>query len=276
MPDPRILFRLGTAGWSYADWQGTVYPHPQPPGFSALRFLAEIFDFVEINTTFYRIPSPRLTQGWVQQIRDVSAFQFWVKLNRAFTHENSSDELQSKAFTAAIQPLREAGKLAGILAQYPYSFHCTDANLDRVDRLRDFFRDIPIAVEFRHRTWNRDSTLAFLRNRRLCWTNIDQPRLSRSLPLTSLSTGSGVEYLRLHGRNAAEWFSGSGRDARYDYDYSAAELREIACAAVRTHSRSGSPVFISGNNHYKGQAVRNLKTLKQILEAMMPQIKLES
>lgn len=269
MTDSDLSFRLGTAGWSYADWQGTVYPRPEPPGFSPLRFLAERFDFVEVNTTFYRIPSPRLAQGWVQQVRDVNDFMFWVKLNRGFTHENIADERLNASFNQAIQPLREAGRLAGILAQYPYSFHCTQTNLDRVGRLRDFFRELPVAVEFRHRTWNRDATLAFLRDRGLCWTNIDQPRLSRSLPLTSLSTRSGVEYIRLHGRNAAEWFSGSGRDARYDYDYSVSELTEIARAAVHVGSFSKAPVFISGNNHYKGQAVRNLKTLKQILEAMV-------
>lgn len=269
MVSTQANFRFGTAGWSYADWQGVVYPQPQPAGFSPLKFLAEDFDFVEVNTTFYRVPSQRLAQGWVRQVRDRDHFTFWVKLNQAFTHQTHGDEHLASAFKNAVQPLKESDRLAGILAQFPYSFHYQQDNLDRLKRLREWFGQIPLAIEFRHRSWHRDTVLTFLREHRMCWTNIDQPSISSSLPLTSLSSGCGSEYLRLHGRNASEWFSGAGRNARYDYNYSHTELEEIAAAAMRIGQKSSGPVFISGNNHYKGQAVRNLKSLKQIIEGML-------
>jgi len=266
-------FRFGTAGWSYEDWKGTVYPVPEPPGFSPLRFMADRFDFIEVNTTFYRIPPPRLAEGWSHQVRDHPNFMFWIKLNRGFTHDSGTwDPSLPSAFRSAIAPLEEAGKLAGILAQFPYSFHQTDANQARLSKLREHFPETPLAVEFRHRSWNRDHVLSRLHELDICWTNIDQPRVSRSLPLTENSSRAGFEYLRLHGRNAAEWFSGSGRDARYDYDYSAAELKEIARSAINIGKKSSGSVYISGNNHYKGQAVRNLKALKDILDAMQGNI----
>jgi len=268
-PEP-IDFRLGTAGWSYEDWKGTVYPRPEPPGFSALRFMAGQFDFVEVNTTFYRIPAPGLAEGWLRQVSDCPGFNFWIKLNRSFTHGDGGDAALASAFSLAIAPLREAGKLAGLLAQFPYSFHHGEESLVRIQRLRKKFAGIPLAVEFRHRSWNRDHVLSFLHELNICWTNIDQPRISRSLPLTDNSSRTGVEYLRLHGRNSREWFSGSGRNARYDYDYSTAELKEIADKAASIGKKTSGPVYVSGNNHYKGQAVRNLKTLKEILDAMAP------
>jgi len=266
-PGP-VDFRLGTAGWSYEDWKGTVYPVPEPPGFSPLRFMANRFDFIEVNTTFYRIPEPRLAEGWIRQVGDCPDFRFWIKLNRVFTHMDGGDASAASGFARAIAPLRSAGKLAGILAQFPYSFHHNMENRDRLVRLRELFMDTPLAAEFRHRTWNRDQVLCFLHELDICWTNIDQPRISRSLPLTDNSSGSGFEYLRLHGRNSAQWFSGSGRDARYDYDYSDSELKEIAATAMKIGGKSSGPVYISGNNHYKGQAVRNLQALKDILDAM--------
>jgi len=257
---------FGTAGWSYPDWEGTVYPLPRPSHFNPLAFLARDFDFVEVNTTFYRIPSPRLTQGWVQKTSDHHHFQFWLKLFQGFTHKRHYSTTDVDRFLDICTPLADAGKLAGLLAQFPYSFKPVPDNLRYLEDLHASFRDRLLAVEFRHRGWNHPHVLSFFRERNLVWVNIDQPVISQSLPPTAHLTHATTSYVRLHGRNYASWFAGTGRDARYDYDYGAEELTEIA-GQVKKLSRIAKTIFISGNNHYQGQAIKNLKELKQILAA---------
>lgn len=255
---------FGPAGWSYADWRGTVYPVPPPRGFSPLAFLAERFDFIEVNTSFYRIPGTRLTQGWVDKTTGFPGFRFWLKLHQSFTHELRLERPMLEAFHDGLRPLQDAGKLAGVLAQFPYSFHREPASLAFLGDLADHFTGLPLAVEFRHQGWLTDEVLAFFRERGLIWANIDQPQVSRSLGLTALVTAQDTAYLRLHGRNATHWFSGQGRDARYDYSYSVVELGRLS-EVVNRLKEQAKKVFVSGNNHYKGAAVKNLLQLKNIL-----------
>lgn len=256
---------FGPAGWSYPDWKGTVYPARLPAGFHPLVFLAERFDFVEVNTTFYHIPAAKLPQGWVEKTAHLPHFRFWVKIHQSFTHERSAGEWAARQFLAALQPLIEAGKLAGLLAQFPYSFKCTSGNLSLVRNTAELFQPWPLAVEFRHRGWESEKVLEILRSDNLIWTNIDQPVISHSLPLTAHLTHADTAYVRLHGRNAAEWFADNGRDARYNYNYSAAELHDIA-AVIRKLQETAKKIFVAGNNHYKGNAIQNLLQLKKIIQ----------
>lgn len=255
---------FGPAGWSYADWRGTVYPGTLPPRFNHLSFLARDFDFVEVNTSFYRIPSPALTRGWIDKTATCPDFSFWVKLHQSFTHEYKLDRPMIEGFHACLQPLAEAGKLAGLLAQFPYSFKAQPATLAFMQDLAGHFSAYPLAVEFRHQSWLADDVLAVFKKNDLIWANIDQPQVSASLPLTALVTGRDTAYLRLHGRNERNWFAGQGRDARYDYCYSAGELGRLAEVVARLKEQARQ-VFVSGNNHYKGSAVKNLLQLKEIL-----------
>lgn len=268
MASPEGIF-FGPAGWSYPDWRGTVYPQPQARGFNPLAFLAGRFDFVEVNTSFYRVPGERLVQGWVDKTAPFPAFRFWVKLHRSFTHESKLAPATVSAFRAGLGLLAQAGKLAGLLAQFPYSFHRNRDNLAFLDDLAACFRGWPLAVEFRHQDWLEDEVIACFRERGLIWANIDQPQVSRSLCLTALATSAEAAYLRLHGRNAGAWFSGQGRDARYDYSYSAAELVGLGRVVARLKEQA-KKVFVSGNNHFKGAAVRNLAQLKEIVGRQLP------
>ena len=263
MPGLEGLF-FGPAGWSYADWRGTVYPEPQPPRFNPLAFLAERFDFVEVNTSFYRVPGLALTQGWVDKTAAFPGFQFWIKLHQSFTHERKLEKPVLSAFRDCLRPLGEAGKLAGLLAQFPYSFKPDPAGREYLGELAGHFCDWPLAVEFRHQSWLEDGVLDFFRGNGLIWANIDQPQVSQSLALTALVTARDTAYLRLHGRNCKDWFSGQGRDARYDYSYSAVELGRLGEVVARLREQARK-VFVSGNNHYKGAAVKNLLQLKEIL-----------
>lgn len=259
-----MAFLFGTAGWSYKDWAGTVYPKSLQQGFNHLEYLSRNFDFVEVNTTFYHIPSRKLVEGWVRKTGNLAHYSFWIKVNQNFTHNRSLEKKEIEAFHESLRPLVERKKLDGFLAQFPYSFHHTGGNIDWLRRIGGAFSHFPLAVEFRHESWNRPEILDLFRKENWIWVNIDQPAVSRSLPLTAYATNDSNVYFRLHGRNAAAWFSGEGRDARYDYSYNTAELIEIADFIQRLKQEAGK-IFISGNNHYKGSAVRNLMELKRIL-----------
>jgi len=263
-PEGRALF--GPAGWSYADWAGTVYPRPRPPGFQPLAFIAERFDFVEVNTTFYRLPDLRLTSGWARKVAPFPDFRFWVKLPGEFSHGSGGDAALARRFLDSLAPLRETGQLTGLLAQFPYSFRPDIAARSRLESLAAWFVALPLAVEFRHRAWDRPGVVDFCRHRGLVFANIDQPPVAESLGATTHVTRADIAYLRLHGRNAGSWFSAAGRDARYDYLYSAPELDELA-ERVRELKAAARQVFVCGNNHYKGSAVRNLQELQRRLAA---------
>ena len=194
MAESQTLY--GTAGWSYADWEGTVYPLPREPHFNALEFLARDFDFVEVNTTFYRIPSLKLTGGWVKKTESSPEFYFWIKLFQNFTHRRELHQQELNAFILSCQPLIESGKLAGFLAQFPYSFKLTSDNLDYLQELQSYFHPHPFAIEFRHNGWIRKEILDFFKEKNLIWVNIDQPVISQSLPLTSELTHSYISYFR--------------------------------------------------------------------------------
>jgi uncharacterized protein YecE (DUF72 family) len=259
----RILY--GTAGWSYADWEGTVYPLPKEQGFNPLIFLSRDFQFVEVNTTFYHIPSLKLTSGWVRKTEAIPDFRFWIKIFQNFTHKRKTSKPEIDAFINSLNPLNQAGKLAGLLAQFPYSFKLSTQNLEYLQQLHTPFQSFPFAVEFRHNSWNQDDIFDFLKEKKIIWVNIDQPVISQSLPLTAELTHPHLSYFRLHGRNYKSWFSGQGRNARYDYDYKAQELNIIA-DKIKKLAKMARQIFVSGNNHYKGQAIKNLKELKDILK----------
>ena len=118
----RVL--VGTAGWSYADWAGRVYPDPAPRGFDGLRHLARFLDCLEINSTFYRVPSPRTVADWVRRTDGLPGFLFTAKVHRSFTHGDDADTgpADARAFLDALAPLREAGRLGALLLQFPWSF----------------------------------------------------------------------------------------------------------------------------------------------------------
>lgn len=257
-------YLFGPAGWSYRDWEGTVYPGKKPKAFNHLMFLAGEFDFVEVNTSFYHIPSRQLTTGWVKKTEAVPGFSFWVKLHQGITHQRQASRDEINLFKAALTPLQEVGRLSGLLAQFPYSFKLNTGHLKYVLAVAQAFAGYRLAIEFRDNSWNREELFAVFREHGLIWVNIDQPQVSLNLPLTSVMTHPEVTYFRLHGRNDKTWFAEEGRDARYNYDYNSHELDEIG-QKINQLVDLAKKIFISGNNHYKGSAVKNLVALKRLL-----------
>jgi len=221
------MIRIGPAGWSYPDWEGRVYPPQAPRSFDRLAYLADFFDTIEINSTFYRPPTAAMTRSWALRVARNPRFTFTAKLLQAFTHTRQAGAQEEKAFKDGITPLQEMGRLGALLLQFPYAFHHTPEHRTYLRRLAQQFRDYPLVLEVRHRSWDRPAVYAFLQEIGLGFCNIDQPQVSYALGLTRAVTGP-VGYLRLHGCNAATWFQEeAGRDARYDYLYTDQELDEV-------------------------------------------------
>jgi uncharacterized protein YecE (DUF72 family) len=256
---------IGPAGWAYEDWEGAVYPARGSAGFDRLGYLSNWFDCIEINSTFYRMPSARVCAGWAERTRGRPRFLFTVKLHRGFTHETGGPPAgAAAAFLGGIAPLSESGRLGSLLAQFPWSFRNSAAGLSRIERLVEEFAGFPIAVEVRHASWNTAAFYDFLERRGAGVCNIDQPLRRSSMPPSARSTAP-TGYFRLHGLNYAAWFrEGADRDERYDYLYEWRELEawasRVSAAAART-----ARVFVILNNHYRGKAVCNALELKALL-----------
>jgi uncharacterized protein YecE (DUF72 family) len=257
--------RVGPAGWTYKDWAGQVYPKPQPRDFDPLTYLARYFDAIEINSTFYRIPGAKVTRRWVERVDDHPDFRFTVKLWQGFTHEGTANAQDQAAFRNAMVPLHDAGRLGAVLMQFPYRFHHTPDNREHLQQLAAAFQAYPLVLEVRHRSWDRPQVYEFLRELGIGFCNIDQPQVSYSIGLTQVVTNP-VGYLRLHGRNAANWFAeGAGGAARYDYRYPADELQEIV-DVVEVLSRQARETYLITNNHFRGQAALNALELRHTLQ----------
>jgi uncharacterized protein YecE (DUF72 family) len=262
MPD----IYIGTAGWSYEDWEGVVYPQPRPRGFHPLVFLAGLIDIVEVNSTFYRPASAALALSWVRKLSGWPRFLLSVKLHQAFTHgrrEFSGRDVDD--FRPSLDLLELHGRLAALLIQFPWSFMNTPANLEYLGRLLRTFAAYPKAVEVRHASWDEPSFYGLLRENRTAFCNIDQPLFKNSIKPSDTSTSPDIAYVRLHGRNYKDWFrEDAGRDDRYDYLYSADELEEWV-ERIRNLGRQSGRVYVITNNHYRGQALANALQIKNML-----------
>jgi uncharacterized protein YecE (DUF72 family) len=260
------MLRIGPAGWSYKDWRGPVYPEPRPRGFDELAFLARYFDALEINSTFYRPATRSTAQRWCERAAANDDFRFTLKLWQRFTHERGA--LWSKAEViearAAITALHEESRLGAVLAQFPWSFKRERRNRAWLDDLTREFADLPLVIEIRHDSWNTPEFFDALRERQVGFVNIDQPPHRHALePSARVTAPAG--YVRVHGRNAENWFAPeAGVNERYDYLYTADEL-EPWVARIRRIAESADDVYVITNNHFEGQAVANAVMLNAML-----------
>ena len=272
--------RIGTAGWSYKDWEGIVYPPGLKKKQHPLQFLAQYFDCCEINTSFYGHIQPKTGKQWCDFVAAVNPdFEFTAKLFRSFTHAPGA-VLQSTS-AATINPIEEdetkakqgldsiAGqsKLGALLIQFPISFKNTEENRDYLQKLIDRFREYPLVVEVRHLTWDNPEILTQFAAQSVAFCNIDQPWLGRAVRATEHAT-SPIAYVRLHGRNYREWFQSDNRDDRYNYLYTPEQLEPWKEKIERLGEKVGK-TFAVTNNHYKGKAAVNALELKQMLKKRM-------
>jgi uncharacterized protein YecE (DUF72 family) len=255
--------RVGVAGWSYPDWAGIVYP--RAPRFDGLSYLSGYFDTLEVNSSFYRIPSARTTASWARRASRNSEFRFTLKLYKGFTHERTATLEDEKAFYESLRPLQDAGVLGALLLQFPWSYKNDPESRGYLEATLDRFAPFPLVVEVRHASWNHPDFYAFLSERAVGFCNIDQPLIGRSLGPSERATGP-VGYVRLHGRNYRDWFrDDAGRDARYDYLYSETEL-DPWMEKISEVSDTASSTYVITNNHFRGQAVVNALQIRSRIE----------
>src|SRR5438552_632500 len=152
MPLPQNL-HCGTAGWSYAHWDGTVYPRTKTRGFHALEYLSHYFDAIELNTTFYQPIRPEIARLWAQKVSTNPKFLFTAKLHRSFTHERILSPSKVGAFREGLLPLLRSGKLGCVLMQFPWTFRYTEENREHLIQLRRAFHEFPLVAEMRHSSW---------------------------------------------------------------------------------------------------------------------------
>ena len=200
--DPGRRIFVGTSGYSFADWVGPFYPPGTRPG-DFLSFYARHFDTVEVNSTYYRVPSPRAIEQ--MERKTPPGFRFMVKLNQAMTHERSLEASLVRDFRAALEPLKAAGKYEGLLAQFPWGFRRTPENESHLAALRDSLAGEPLFVEFRHASWALPDMPERLRGKRLGFCAVDEPALAGLMPPVAWVTAEDA-YVRFHGRNAANWW----------------------------------------------------------------------
>jgi uncharacterized protein YecE (DUF72 family) len=166
-------------------------------------------------------------------------------------------------FRAGIDPLASAGRLGALLAQFPPSFKSDGPSRDYLADLLRAFGDYPTAVELRHRSWSDaiGDTLSLLNGFGAAWVQIDEPKFRFSIRQNYLPNVTSFYYMRLHGRNAAEWWRHAASEDRYNYLYSAGELKEfsgIAGAARELVKKS----YLYTNNHFSAKSVVNAVMLK--------------
>jgi uncharacterized protein YecE (DUF72 family) len=238
---------LGTCGWSYAEWEGILYPYAQ----NKLKQYSSIFSTAEIDSTFYALPQQGMVLGWARNTpRD---FVFSAKLPQTITHKKVIDPARGidadlKQFFEAMKPLREAGKLGCVLVQLP-GFLRFDA-----ERLKAFLSLLPddqsFAVEFRDNSWLREETFKLLADHHAAYTIVDEPLLAPDIHVTS-----DIAYVRWHGRGSRPWFN---------YRYSEEQLQEWV---PRVNEAAGKARKVLGyfNNHFHGYAPENYLQIMEMV-----------
>ncbi len=298
MPErPPIL--VGTSGYSFPDWIGPFYPAGIERS-KMLDYYVRHFPAVEVNATYYRIPPPGTLRAMERKTPD--GFQFVVKTHHDMTHDQSVEPDLYRAFARAVEPVLAAGKLHGLLAQFPYAFRRSAENEAFLLELKRRLPEVPLFVEFRHRSWADEEVFDRLDRAGVGYVSVDEPDLPGLMPPTARVTGpDGIGYVRLHGRNKENWWrnpgrgrpdgsaaaapaadaadfgplfaaaappapgpSGASRD-RYDYLYSESELREWA-EKIRVMAVKAKKTFVFFNNCHVGQAATGAKLMRRLLE----------
>jgi uncharacterized protein YecE (DUF72 family) len=296
--------RIGTCSWADEALTKHWYPKGVSSAEERLRYYAEHFSTVEVDSTYYRLPDETMVANWAGRtpedfVMHVKAFGVMtrhpVKLEQlppdlreaAEVDERGrvnrpSRELRGEVFARfheALEPLRSAGKLGGILLQFPSYVVAKDLSRDYLAWAVEQLRGDRALVEFRHRSWlddeNRESTLAFLEELGATHVVTDAPKTeAKNLVPTVVAATSPLAYVRMHGRNAGTWNvrSGSASD-RFDYLYSDDELKEWV-EPLRGLSDRCEEVYVLFNNNrwskapggeLSAQAPANSSALREIL-----------
>jgi len=292
--------RIGTCSWTdptLIDCEA-FYPKKSMSAEERLRFYAQHFDTVEVDSTFYVLPSEKVIG--LQTVRTPDDFVLNYKAfglltqhaidpnrlpkvikemlppemlkKRSLKYEEAPEDVKEMAFQmfeSALRPADSAGKLGVILFQYPPYFICRDKNKEYILECKKKFPQYRLAIEFRHKSWVEDEslsgTLKFLRENNLTFVSVDEPQLASTMPPVAEATNK-IAYIRFHGRNKENWFRrGIRTSERFAYDYADEELKEWI-PKIKTLQEKTERTFLMFNNCYGHWAVKNAKRIAAILE----------
>ena len=280
---------IGTSGYDYPEWKGVFYPDDLKRK-DFLSFYATQFNALELNNTFYNMPTAERLLSFYE--RSEGKLSFSVKANRLLTHEIGADwQVAAKDFKEALKPMNEKERLAAVLFQLPESFHYTNDNRIYLSKLIAEFEGYPVMVEFRHKEWIRESVFEGLEKRKAGIVFCDMPMChlaqmsiisnyangaKRRMPqLKNLPDGTVTKtpfigsnaYIRLHGRNEGAWYAvgeSLNGSARYCYDYSENELAQFV-PIIKHAKQEGKKVQVYFNNHPNGSGAKNAISLKKMI-----------
>jgi uncharacterized protein YecE (DUF72 family) len=294
---------VGTASWSDPGFVEHWYPKRMKAG-DRLAWYAQHFEMVEVNSTFYAVPEPRVVERWAANTP--AGFTFDVKLHQLLSRHSTQakllpPELQRRATTddrgrvkltpeieemvirivlGGLEPLRREEKLGALLLQLSPAFSPHKHTLSELDQLIAATRDYPLAIEFRNRNWvakdQWPETVEFLKQHKIIFVNVDAPPVEHFTILPSdlnEVTNSAIAYLRLHGRDAKAYLTGKTVAARFNYDYNEDELKEVVQRSSRLAKNAREVHVIFNNNalDYAPRAASRLRTaLGQVLKAPSP------
>ena len=285
---------VGTASWSDPGFIEHWYPKGMP-AHERLGWYAQQFELVEVNSTFYSVPEPRMVERWCASTPD--QFTFDVKLHQLLSRHSAAakllpPELQRRAeidakgkvkltpqieealvnaFLRSTAIIRRAGKLGALLLQLSPAFSPRKHKLEELDQLFEATREYQIAVEFRNRNWavgeQLEATVDFLRKHKAVFVNVDAPQADHFTIMPSEVdevTSPDIAYLRLHGRDARAYLTGKTVAARFNYDYKEPEIREIADRS-KNLGRKARDVHVVFNNNALDYAPRAAAGLRKAL-----------
>jgi uncharacterized protein YecE (DUF72 family) len=259
-PEQKAKVLVGTSGYSYDDWVGPFYPEGMEKK-DFLGYYAAQFPVVELNFSYYTQPKATNLARMIEKTPE--GFRFAVKAHQSLTHNIGEDfEKDVECFKRGIVPLVEAGRLAAVLFQFPYSFHYTPPCRKHLQTLCEVFEEIPTAVEFRNAEWQRNSVYDGLKAVKAGFVNVDEPRLPK-LPEPSEVVTSELGYIRFHGRNSTNWWGGDNV-SRYDYLYSSEELAQWLPTIERMLTKA-TLLLVIFNNHSRGKAIQNARDIQGML-----------
>jgi uncharacterized protein YecE (DUF72 family) len=241
--------RIGCSGWNYKHWRNGVFYPPRLAARRWLEFYAQHFDTVEINATFYRLPTEEAVARWVAETPP--EFCFAVKMSRYVTHVKRLTDTPkyTATFYERIEPMLRSPKLGATLWQFAPNFQRTEVNVERLGETLAQHRPGRHAFEFRHASWFVDETYDELRSAGAALVIGDDPRR----PFQTREVTSDFAFVRFHGGGELE----SG-------DYTEAELESWAQWIEQVRSR-GIDVFAYFNNDWEGFAIENGLRLKELL-----------
>jgi len=285
---------VGTASWSDPGFVEFWYPKKMRPA-DRLGWYAQHFNMVEVNSTFYSVPDPMLVRRWCDTTP--ANFVFNVKLHQLLSYHSTSAKLlpavlqkklrleknakvalteetseeMLKGFAPSLGVLRRAGKLGVLLLQLSPAFSPRQHKLNELENVLRMTRDFPVAVELRNRNWvegeQLEKTLEFLREHNAIFVNVDAPAEKHFTIMPSeldANTNKDVAYLRLHGRNSPAYLTGKTVAARFNYDYSDAEIDEVAARSKKL-ARNAREVHVIFNNNARDYAPHAALRLRKAL-----------